>query len=324
MNQSPIHSLSISFPAAISLAALLTSSLAFGAQEPLPSPYEPAISFEEANARAALPRWLSLAYEEFDTRTGEPGVPSQMRMRELAPDERGYFLVQLDGPITEAMKAGVNATGAELLDYVPNYTFLARASSAQIARARRAAHVVWTGAWHPAYRIEPRLAALARDPSTMHVEGRIVAVVFPGVTTAGVQAELEALGGVIESRDDLTGRSVLTLRATPAAVLAMAHVMNVQWLEIAPSNAPRNNTTKWVIQTFVNNDTRIWNLGLLGAGQVIGHIDGGISTTSCYFADPAGNPIGPLHRKIVFNSGAAVDSHGTHTAGTSLGDSFPV
>ena len=318
MNLRFIQSLSIS------AAALLSVNFAFGQQEPLPSPYEPAISFDEANARASLPRWLSLAYEEFDTSAGEPSVPAEMRMRELASAERGYFLVQMHGPITEAMKAGVNATGVELLDYVPNYAFLARASTAQLERAKKLSQVVWTGAWHPAYRIEPRLAALAKDPTTMQVERQVVAVLFPGVSRAAVQAELEALGASVESVDELTGRAMLTLRATPGAVLAMAHVMDVQWLEIAPVTGPRNDTTKWVIQTFVANDTRVWNMGLLGAGQIIGHIDGGIALTSCYFSDPAGNPIGPLHRKVVYNSGAAVDAHGTHTAGTSCGDAQPV
>ncbi|HUR27572.1 MAG TPA: S8 family serine peptidase, partial [Planctomycetota bacterium] len=309
---------------AVTLAVAVISTPALGRQEPLPSPYEPTISFDEANARAAEPRWLSLAYEEFDTRAGEPGVPAEMRLRELSGDEHAYFLVQLDGPVTEAMKAAVNATGAELLDYVPNFAFLTRASTAQLARTMRLPHVVWSGAWHPAYRVEPRLAALAKDPATLQVKRRLVAVVFPGAPLAAVRAQLEALGASIVEVDELTGRAMLTLSATPGEALAMAHVMDVQWIEIAPDGQLRNDTTKWVVQTFIANATRIWTQGLLGAGQIIGHIDGGISTTSCYFSDPAGNPIGPLHRKIVFNSGAAVDSHGTHTAGTACGNAQPV
>jgi hypothetical protein len=322
MQQLSIHSRATVSLAAASLTLAVHARAA--AQEPLPSPYEPQISFEEANARAAESRRLSLAYGEFDTGLGEPGVPQDMRMRELAPGERGYFLVQLAGPITESMKAVVETSGVELLDYVPNYAFLARASSEQIAAAARLREVVWTGPWHPAYRVEPRLAALAADPATTGVQGRLVAVLFPDVPRATVQAAIESWGALVVESSDLTGRWMLTLDATPQAALAIAHVMDVQWIEIAPNPGPRNNNSAWVVQTFVTNDTKVWTKGLLGAGQVIGHIDGSIATNSCYFSDPAGNPIGALHRKLVFNSGGGTDSHGTHTAGTAAGNSQPV
>ena len=48
-----------------------------------------------------------------------------------------------------------------------------------------------------------------------------------------------------------------------------------------------------------------------------------MSSTSCYFVDPASNPIGPTHRKIVYLAGPGASSHGTHTAGTAVGDAFP-
>lgn len=324
MKVSPISSFSIFMRAAASLALVSSTGSAAFAQLPAPQEFDPALPFEEANARAELPRWLSLAYAEFDTRGGEPVMPEELRMRELGPDEYGYFLVQLNGPVTEAMKAAVNATRAELLDYVPNYAFLTRATNDELARIQQLGDVVWTGPWHPAYRIEPRLRELARDPATMQMSGKLVAILFPGVPLAAVQAELEAWGAVVEEADDSTGRWMLTLTTTPAAALAMSHITDVQFLEVAPNPGPRNDSAKWAIQTFVSNDTKIWNKGLLGAGQIVGHIDGSMALASCYFSDPSGTPVGASHRKVVYNSGTGSDSHGTHTAGTAVGDSQPV
>ena len=47
----------------------------------------------------------------------------------LPAGARGYFVVQLRGPVTDAAKAGLAGFGVELLDYVPNHAFLVRATA---------------------------------------------------------------------------------------------------------------------------------------------------------------------------------------------------
>ena len=126
---------------------------------------------------------------------------------------------------------------------------------------------------------------------------RMVAVLFPGVDRDAAQAEIESWGARVVEATDMTGRWMLTLEGPASTSAAIAHVMDVQWIEVAPDPGPRNNTTAWVIQTFVSGDTKVWTKGLLGANQVIGHIDGGLALSSCYFSDPSGafsRPHSPL------------------------------
>ncbi|NIS36092.1 MAG: S8 family serine peptidase, partial [Actinobacteria bacterium] len=82
-----------------------------------------------------------------------------------------------------------------------------------------------------------------------------------------------------------------------------------------------------VVQSDEPDETPIWDRGLHGEGEIIGHIDGPVDLDSCFFRDPEDNTPGLGHRKVVAyrsTSGAALDPHGTHTAGTAGGDPFPV
>ncbi len=291
---------------------------------PLPSPIEPQLTFEEANHRASLPRWISLKYAEFDSRGLEPAMDDDLRVLPAQSDETRYWILQMESPVTEEKKAAVEAHGVELLDYVPNHAFVARATPQQLAAAETLASVLWTGAFHPAYRLDPALRDASLDPRSAGDGMRMVVHAFPGVGEAEVRAQIEQRGADVLAMHDDTGRFVVDVWATPGLARWLAQARDLQWIEPEGKLGPRNNTTKWVIQTFVNGNTKIWNQGLTGSGQTIGHIDGSLALGSCYLADPGGNPIGPTHRKIVYNSGGGSDTHGTHTAGTAAGDSQPI
>jgi hypothetical protein len=283
------------------------------------TPSQTPLDFAEANRRAALPRWLSLKAIEFDTAGKAPEVPAELRAPALAEGRRGCFVLQLRSPITEADKASVRKAGVELLDYLPNFAFLARAGAAELARASVLPAVKWHSPLHPAWRIDPRLMAAAEPvlPAGLTVHA------LAGAEEAAAEAQIIATGARVRAAHGDAGRWIFDVDGTVAQARALACGPDLQWVEPAAVMTERNNTTAWVIQTNQSGNPRIWNQGLHGEGQVIGHIDGGISLTSCYFQDPV-NPIGPLHRKFVYRNASSTTSHGTHTAGTAAGDSFPI
>lgn len=302
---------------AMSRKHLVLPLLLLGAQlaAQVPSAEAPRLDFAEANRRAMLPRWLSLRWAEFDTTGPAPVLPVEL----TADGDVDVHLVQVRGPVTEAGKRTLRDAGLELLDYVPNHAWIVRGDAAVVRRLQAQGDVLWSSPLHPAYRLAPEL--LGREGTL-----RLSVLGFAGVPGATLEAQAIAAGAAVEDVQEQVGRWLVVATGTPDVLRRLAHARDVQWVEPAAVLTERNDTTAWAIQTKSSNNMRLWNLGLRGEGQVIGHQDSRIPTTSCYFSDPV-NPIGPSHRKIVYRSGSSMTSgvsHGTHTAGTAVGDAGPV
>lgn len=297
------------------------------AQEPAPRSIAPAgqpsQSFEEANALALQPRWLSLTYGGFDTRGAAPAMDPELERGSLAPGIPAHFIVQLDGPVTEAHKQALRDLGVEVLDYVPNYAFMVRATPEVIASVERLPEVVWTGVHHPGYRIAPDLLADSYNGTLPAAPRRLVIESFANVKPSDLEAELAALDVFVDESHAIDDRWLHVVSVPPAMARRIAHLEDVQWIEYEGIYGTRNNTTKWTIQTFQNNNQKIWNQGIRGEGQVVGHIDGALAINSCYFSDP-GTAVGASHRKVVYRNATGSGSHGTHTAGTAVGDAQPI
>lgn len=282
------------------------------AQEILP--VEGAITYEEANRRAGLPRWLSLKYGDFDTSKGVPAIPVDLQSRPGAGED--YFVAQLAGPVTEAQKQALRDRGMDVLDYVPNNAFLVRGTQAQLAQSRAANEILWSSPLHTAWRIDPMLL---KNP----LQGRVTVLGFDGVPAAKLVAQLEAAGATIAEQNEVGDRWLIVVAVAQEDLVALAKCQDVQWVEAESVVTDRNNQMVWTVQSGTSGQTPIWNQGLHGEGQIIGHMDGGLNTSSCYFSDPS-NAIGPNHRKIVYDSGSGTSTHGMHTAATAVGDAQPI
>lgn len=308
---------------AFAVAALILAPLHAQELPKLPEGPLRSWTFEEANGLAAEPRWLSLAYAEFDTTQRLPELPADLQL--AADADAGYFLAQFDGPIGDSLRTRVLATGAELCDYIPNYAFIVRGDAQVRAKVAAVAGCVWNGDFHPAYRLEQRLLLASNDPALAGIAREVIVSGFAGVALEVLEPQVLAAGVTIEERWEEYGRWYVRVAATPVEARELARSRDVQWVEPAPELTLRNDSVSWIVQTNVTNNRRLWTLGLDGAGQVIGHVDGLMSSTSCYFSDPSGAPIGPTHRKIAYYNGSGgSDSHGTHTAGSAAGNAQPV
>jgi subtilisin family serine protease len=268
---------------------------------------------------------IQLRHATFDPLRGEAPMSRALSAPGLGRDQLGYFVLQLRGPLQRHWGAELDALQVERLGYVPDFAFLARLPAARETQVRQLEFVRWLGPFHPAYRISPELGRRSfQDPQRQLTAGRLLSIeVFPGVDVAEVAARAAAAsaGLVLMVVDQPELHRFELLAPGREAALTLAQIADIQWIDEPPERLPRNNTTRWVIQTNSSNDTSIWDHGLHGEGQVIGHIDGKIKDDSCYFEDLEGDPPGPNHRKLVsyHTTSAFDDSHGTHTAGTAAG-----
>ncbi|RIK69205.1 MAG: hypothetical protein DCC65_00200 [Planctomycetota bacterium] len=249
------------------------------------------------------------------------------------PIAAGHFVVQLDGPLNPDRAAALAREGVILGEYLPMNAYLVRLPAGFDIRGKLGglAFVRWVAPFDKSWKLDPAIGrpqfeTPARQAQAALGRVQLVVALFEG---SDLNAALER----IASLPDVSVLNTDTASAQPMIELSMpltdhsklAEIDEVQWVEEAPELTKRNSSNKWILQTNVTNSTTVWDRGIRGENQV-GHVcDGAVKTSHCSFSDPAGNPIGPSHRKILAYFGTTgSDSHGTHVAGTCLGNEQPV
>jgi hypothetical protein len=276
-------------------------------------------------AVAGLAAPLRLASTTFDPGLTFPEIPPDLRAEPPAPGEVAAFIVQVGGPVTAEARRTVEDAG-EILGYLPDNAFLLRSTSAKIAAAADAPKVVWTGLWHPAFRISPQIGRTERiDPARRGDSVRTLLVWAAGDALA-TRADLESAGAtVLESFPRRVGHRFV-VAVEDERIPDLARLPSVLFLEERPDFRVWNDRTTWVAQENVSGQFPLWDHGLHGEDQIITVMDSGLDYNSCWFRDPGKTP-GPTHRKVVdyaLFGGQAYDGcgtgHGTHVCGTLAGN----
>ena len=263
-------------------------------------------------------------------RTGNVAVAEQTNLLTSPPRAgfagAGRHVIQLDGPMTPERRAALVALGVKLGDYLPTNAFVADLAQTTPAALAQLGFVTWVGAYLPAWRVDPligqttlqspeRLAAAARG------EVVVTAYLFDGEPVDAALSAISQIDGAEIVIVDYIGTQPLLNVDMPAGnVQALAAIPSIQFVEEYPEITYRNNSDRWIVQSNIVNVTPLYDNGLHGEGQVLGHIDGQVAVGHCSFYDP-NNVIGPLHRKILaYNETQGYNAHGTHTACTAVGD----
>jgi len=240
----------------------------------------PAHRLSPAQAAGSPPPLIRLQYATFDPLAGEPDIPSAQRATTLTAGP-ATFLVQFTGPVQEEWKAKVEATGARLYGYLPDYAFISRMDSATLEQVRAMPFVRWVGPYHPAY----RLASTLRTTSPANTQPVSVTVqTLPDANLSGMAKQVETWGGQVQ------GQAVNTfaryLRATvPADRLGdLAVLDDVLWVE--PYLEPKLNNDIGG-GTIMRANTVRSSLGLYGSGQIVAVGDSGLDTGNQSPCQPA-------------------------------------
>ncbi|MCC5822859.1 MAG: S8 family serine peptidase [Phycisphaerales bacterium] len=278
--------------------------------------------FIAACAGMAFAGPLHLKTGTVDTST-LPDLRDGIAQAQRLPDR---VIIQLHGPMDPDRRAAILASGARILDYIPDNAFILDTRRARMNAIAALPFVDTVVEFHNAWKIDPELGQRGYQTDanrSMINAGRLPALVtlFPGANPADAAAQIAERGVHVLGTHLHDDRFLLEVTGTENSLRSLAAVGSVKWIEPAPETTLRSNTnTRWIIQTNQLNNTPIYDAGLRGEGQLIGIMDGRVSPTHCSFADP-GVPFGDDHRKIqAYNTSTGASSHGTHVAGTALGD----
>ncbi len=263
--------------------------------------------------------------------TGEVDLSTLQNAKELAPNQAVRLprrvIIQLDGPIDADRRAAIEASGVVLGDYLPDYAYVADMKRARLSALTVLDFVVHITPYQDAWKIDPELATRtlsSPERKAMAASGQIASHVylFPGESITETTNAINAIPGLTIAHTELEeDRYLIQVTGPQSALHQLAKIKAVQWVEPAPEITFRNSTTRWIVQSNINGQFPVYDAGIRGEGQLIGIMDGRVRVTHCSFTDPEGDPIGDNHRKIqAYNTSLGSDFHGTHVAGTALGD----
>ncbi len=250
----------------------------------------------------------------------EPAVALSLRSDGYAPGQRGYYIVQFGGPVSEAWKTTIESEGAEVLDYLPDYAFKVRMNPAQAERVSGSANVVWVGVFQPAYKLSPTVATTGTNLYRIRIErGADVARTVAAIETAGAQI-------VSAQGHQLVVVAVGSDLADLAQVLDVAWIDNHEFFEkhnefgaggIIGAATANANGYDGSTQIAAVADTGLGNGTAAGA-----HVDIPSSRIAGVFSWSA--PNAPSCYNVFPDGAIDVDSgHGTHTAVSVVGDGDP-
>jgi len=296
---------------------------------------------------------IDLASGAIDPRVTEPADQEATR----ASDGSGqYLIVQLDGTATTADLESLAANVDEVYGYLPQDAFLVRVTPGQPVASLGA----WVGLYRPEYKIAREVREIGDEPAAVidgdHEALRTIMVqTYPDADLGRITAEVARYPEADLVGTGTGGRfSRLRMRVpadrAEAIAEALAELPEVFWIDVEGQRAVLNDTTIWVGQSGVTTTRTapVFDRGIHGEGQVVGFIDTGVDADSCFFRDPArglppqnvcdgGTAVDPDQRKLLAvdflwanecangianNEWDTTASHGTHVAGTFVGDNF--
>jgi len=270
-----------------------------------------------ANA-VVFARPIELTVARFDPSVSTPKLP--LSLTTASYERIGLFLVQVEGRVTEEMRARLAHAGATVLDYYPQDTLLVRGDRTVLNSVDG---VTWVGPFHPAYRIDPQVGRrVITEPARLR--DRIAGLSHVTITLTEdadpeiVQVMLENAGLATHLDGTIGPQAILSAVATRSQIENAARNPGVQYIEEQPERVYRNTTSRWIVQTNIDSNTPLYSAGITGQGQIIGILDGLVYTNHTSFVDSV--PFGPTHRKIIYSGGTGSDTHGTHVAATAAGD----
>jgi chitodextrinase len=235
------------------------------------------------------------------------------------------WIVQFNGPVRPADKKQLKNLGCRIFDYVPEFAFIVAMDDELKEQVANLPGINGVVRYRPEYKIERRTGKKVKERI-----GRAAKEKFH-VRVDGAENLATLLATVHRNKGEVlyVGRDVATITIPSQMAGRLADLEEVLWIEEAVDLVLFNDISRWTIQTYIPEDIKIWDRGILGQGQIVGIGDTGLDYDMPWFRDPDGIAIGPLHRKVVGYMAYEDDydgdyGHGTHVAGTVAGDRTPV
>ena len=257
-----------------------------------------------------------------DLSTVEPASPDA--------SSSNYLLVQTDGPLSEEGKRALADLGAVIQEYIPEDTYLCSYPPVDLAIVRDLPEVVWADVYLGLFKISPRLrppalsgldpiaaAGASRSPSRLRRE--VDVVLHAGVDPASDLVGRIAAAARIDPTGLQVGRRKVRLTTELGSLPDIAELDEVRQIEEVPARQLFNNVARKIIDA----DVLVNGTAYRGGGQIVTVADTGFDQGSTTATHPAFT--GRVAKLYALGRPTPAqaddpDGHGTHVAGSVLGD----
>ncbi len=270
---------------------------------------------------------IRLAKEHFDPLITVPATGRESEgMQVFGVGGIGYYIIQFDRPVEAAWMKDLEALGVTFFDYIPEFAFIVRMVGASGDAVRSHPRVRWLGVYAPAYKVSQQAVDLlysqpAMPPLEQPALSKFIVTVFPAENIFSIQTTIIGYGGTIGESATTKWGTTLKIELPADKITALASIPGMKWIEPEPEWKLHNNVSADIMNVRTPRDTH----GLYGYGQTVGIADSGLDTGSIAtlhldFSDGAGYPRVLSLIDSAGDGASDVSGHGTHVAGSVLGN----
>ncbi len=255
----------------------------------------------------------------FDPAFEKPPLLPELLLDDYPNDGTGYYLIQFAQPIYQNFLNDLSRMGVNLLGFHSRYLAIAKMNGGQAEAVRKLPFIRWVGIYQPGYKFHSQTLA---DEGY----GRITVTLFYPEDIEEAISTIKTLGGKVVRYGVSDAFKVIEVDCDRELVKEIAKLPFVFSIEEWHPAELENEQCQWVVQTWSQNNRRIWDQGVYGVDQILGYTDTGLDVNHWAFRDPnlAITDTGefPNHRKVAvfknytYQGVGDPDGHGTHVAGT--------
>ena len=231
-------------------------------------------------------------------------IPDKLR----AHGDPGAYIVQADGLIDDAFRARLKAAGVTIVSYIPNNSFLIKATAAQVAPFGPSAHP-----WEPYYKINSSLM-----PSALAGHGlpAVNVAVFPNALGTTIAA-LTQMGVTVASQSPSPFGTELNLQNVND-LAAVANLTGIEVMEPSTARMPENDLSRVILSVSTDPFVPTNYMFLTGSNVLVAVADSWVPSNAAPDFNPdLPNIFGPTN---IFNTALGInifdfDGHATHVGG---------
>src|SRR6266576_1211394 len=154
--------------------------------------------------------------------TAQSVALSSARLLSANAKDSDYLLVQTKGPLTKEQRAALEKSGAKILEYVPQETYICRYPGTDLKKIRALPFVTWVNTYLRGFKIHPALLSAADTRGARELLATRVTAAAPldrspnlvdivlhrGAKAASVRAKIAAAAGVDAGDVKVSGNKV--------------------------------------------------------------------------------------------------------------------